>query len=93
MESIAKYLNYKLDIHPPPNGEMWGEYKNGSFSGLVGELQKETSDIGWADLYIVPDRMKYIDYTDPYDIEYACFMLAKPPPIPQVSHNNHIPNT
>ena len=30
-------------------------------------------------------RMKYIDYTDPYDIEYACFMLAKPPPIPQVS--------
>ena len=38
MESIAKYLNYKLDIQPPPNGEMWGENKNGSFSGLVGEL-------------------------------------------------------
>ena len=94
MESIAKYLNYRLDIQPPPNREMWGEYKNGSFSGLVGELQKENSDIGWADLYIVPDRMKYIDYTDPYDIEYACFMLAKPPPIPQVSHNNHnLPNT
>ena len=28
--------------------------------------------------------MRYIDYTDPYDIEYACFLLAKPPPIPQV---------
>ena len=31
MESIAKYLNYRLDIQPPPNREMWGEYKNGSF--------------------------------------------------------------
>ena len=28
-----------------------------------------------------PDRI--IDYTDPYDIEYACFMVSKPPPLPQ----------
>ena len=26
---------------------------------------------------------RLIDYTDPYDIEYACFMLSKPPPLPQ----------
>ena len=26
---------------------------------------------------MVPDRMKYIDYTDPYMIEYASFMLSK----------------
>ena len=26
---------------------------------------------------------RIIDYTDPYDIEYACFMLLKPPPLPQ----------
>ena len=25
---------------------------------------------------MVPDRMKYIDYTDPYLIEYASFMLS-----------------
>ena len=44
--------------------------------GLVGELQKEKSDIGWADLYLIPDRMKYIDYTAPYIVEYASFMLG-----------------
>ena len=27
--------------------------------------------------------LRIIDYTDPYDIEYACFMLSKPPPLPQ----------
>ena len=26
---------------------------------------------------------RIIDYTDPYDVEYACFMLLKPPPLPQ----------
>ena len=28
-------------------------------------------------MYVVPDRMKYIDYTDPYDIAPASFMLSK----------------
>ena len=66
-------------------------------------MQRGDSDIGWADLYIIPDRARFeieifihldlsnhdfltsrlIDYTDPYDIEYACFMLSKPPPLPQ----------
>ena len=45
--------------------------------GLVGQLQKRKSDIGFANLFVVPDRMKYIDYTDPYMIEYASFMLSK----------------
>ena len=44
--------------------------------GLVGQLQKEESDIGWADLFLIPDRMKYIDYTAPYIVEYASFMLG-----------------
>ena len=48
MDSLAKDLNYKLDIHqPPPNGEKWGENKNETFTGLVGELQKGISDIRW----------------------------------------------
>ena len=45
--------------------------------GLVGQLQHERSDIGWANLFMVPDRMKYIDFTEPYRIENARFMLSK----------------
>ena len=91
MKTLAKNMNFQLDINPPPNGELWGENKNGTFTGqyfsnfhffpvynlgLVGELQKENSDIGFADLFIVPDRMKYIDYTDAYNVEPASFMLS-----------------
>ena len=43
----------------------------------MGQLQKEESDIGWADLFLIPDRMKYIDYTNPYIVEYASFMLGQ----------------
>ena len=45
--------------------------------GLVGQLQRKKSDIGFANLFMVPDRMKYIDYTDPYLIEYASFLLSR----------------
>ena len=57
MESLAKNMNFKLDIQPPPNGGMWGENKNGTFTGLVGELQKDISDIGWAYLWMLPERL------------------------------------
>ena len=47
----------------------------------MGQLQKEESDIGWADLFLIPDRMKYIDYTAPYIVEYASFMLGQQPSV------------
>ena len=34
MASLAKNMNFKLDINPPPNGELWGENKNGTFTGI-----------------------------------------------------------
>ena len=33
MSALAEKLNFKLDIKPPPNGELWGENKNGTFTG------------------------------------------------------------
>ena len=46
------------------------------FAGLVGELQSETSDVGWANVFMVPERMQYIGYSHPYRIDYASFLLS-----------------
>ena len=55
MDSIAKNLGFELDRYRPPSG-LWGEFKNGSFDGLVGELQFERAQLGWANLYMKYDR-------------------------------------
>ena len=77
---VNVFSQHRLNIKPPPNGELWGENINGSFNGLVtdkfdiklnqsvascwpkikvGMLQRGDSDIGWADLYIIPDRARF----------------------------------
>ena len=74
--AIAKALNFKFTITPPSDGGLWGEeVEPGVFSGIVGDLQKEISDVVWADLFVVPNRMKYIDYAEPYAIDYVCYMV------------------
>ena len=35
------------------------------------------SDIGWANVFMIPARKKYVDFTEPYNIERASFMLRK----------------
>ena len=33
METLASNLNFAMDIQHPPNGELWGENRNGTFTG------------------------------------------------------------
>ena len=35
------------------------------------------SDIGWANVFMIPARKKYVDFTEPYNIERASFMLRE----------------
>ena len=78
MNAISNALNFVYKISPPSDGGMWGEETSpGVFSGIVGELQKEYADVIWADLFVVPDRFKYIDYADPYATDYVCYMVHK----------------
>ncbi len=33
------------------------------------------ADVGFADMFMIPNRRKIIDYTDAYEYEYVCFMV------------------
>ena len=77
VNAIASSLNFKYDIHTPGDGAKWGEeVMPGVFTGIVGELRQETADLIWGDLFIVLNRMKYIDYTQPYGLDYVCYMVS-----------------
>ena len=76
MNSVAGALNFKYVITYPTDGNLWGsEVQPGVFSGLIGDLQNEKSDVGWALLFITPDRYKYIDYTNPFEVDHLCYMV------------------
>ena len=42
-------------------------------------FQNGYTDVAFADLYIFPERKKFIDYTQPYSTDYVCFLVRKPP--------------
>ena len=40
------------------------------------------SDVGWADLYLFPERKAVADFTFPHLYDTICFMVSKPVPLP-----------
>ena len=42
-------------------------------------FQNGYTDVAFADLFVIPERKKYIDYLQPYSTDYVCFLVKKPP--------------
>ncbi|XP_050717496.1 ionotropic receptor 21a-like [Eriocheir sinensis] len=84
VRALEKALNFSVEFHRPSDGEMWGwEQENGSWTGLMGDLQRRKADLGVADLYIMEQYFTIIDMSVEYDIEYLCFVNPVPGPLPQ----------
>ncbi|XP_071518321.1 glutamate receptor U1-like [Panulirus ornatus] len=82
--AVARVLNMTLDFTETSNGEMWGEeLENGSWYGLMGQLQRHEVDIGLANLFISSHNLQVPDLTSPYRTEMMCFMTRTEPPLPQ----------
>ena len=51
-------------------GETWGQQAdNGSWSGIIGELERDEADIVISNLYVSSSRVEYLDFTVPFQIE------------------------
>ncbi|KAK3881311.1 hypothetical protein Pcinc_014244 [Petrolisthes cinctipes] len=84
VRALSQALNFTLSFTRPSDGEMWGwEQDNGTWTGLMGDLQSRRGDIGVADLYIMHQYFSIIDMSVEYDIEYLCFVNPMPGPYPQ----------
>ncbi|XP_071548889.1 ionotropic receptor 21a-like [Panulirus ornatus] len=84
VRALSEALNFSVGFSRPTDGEMWGwEQDNGSWTGLMGDLQNRKADIGVADLYIMEHYFAIIDMSIEYDFEYLCFVNLVPGPLPQ----------
>lgn len=76
-ENIAYALKFDYVINTPSDGGKWGEQISpGVFNGIVGDVTKKIADVGWANIWVVPARTPYIDFSKPYYIDYACYLVS-----------------
>ncbi|XP_071518316.1 probable glutamate receptor [Panulirus ornatus] len=83
VKAVARALNITLEFRETPNGETFGEmYDNGSWYGLMGQLQRQEVDIGLSNLFISKHWLQVIDLTAPYRVERTGFLIRVEPPLP-----------
>ncbi len=46
-------------------------------------FQRSKTDVGFANLFVLPDEKGYLDFLAPHSNVYVCFIVAKPPPNPK----------
>ena len=46
--------------------------------GFLGDVSKGIADIGWANMWVVPYKAIYMDFTRPYYIDQSCYLVKVP---------------
>ncbi|XP_076063507.1 ionotropic receptor 21a-like [Oratosquilla oratoria] len=84
IRAISEALNFTLEFTLPTDGGMWGSaLENGTWTGLMGDLQYRRADIGLGDLFIMEPYFAIIEMSINYDTDYLTFVNPTPKPLPQ----------
>ncbi|XP_013187673.2 ionotropic receptor 75a isoform X1 [Amyelois transitella] len=77
--SVLLYLqhmfNYSYELKRVSS---WGYFRNGSFDGMVGALQRGEADVGGSTAFFRGDRAKLVDYIVELWPSRQCFILRHP---------------
>ncbi|XP_076114569.1 putative glutamate receptor [Mytilus galloprovincialis] len=80
LNQLSRDLNFTYEIQPPPDGNWGAEKYNGSWNGMVGQLQQREVDIVAAALTVHSDRETVMDFTYPYFYEFSSIIFKKSDP-------------
>ncbi|KAF2354328.1 Ionotropic glutamate receptor L-glutamate and glycine-binding domain [Trinorchestia longiramus] len=82
LREIARNLNFTYDIVAPEDG-LWGTcFDNGTWSGVVGDLQFRRANFSLV-LSLTVERRFVVDYTRMYFTDPMTFVTTKSRPLPQ----------
>ncbi|XP_067682646.1 glutamate receptor ionotropic, delta-1-like [Haliotis asinina] len=77
LSNVAKALNFTYQLTETPDGQ-WGTFVNGSWNGLIRQLQFKEVDIVLAPLTVREDREEVMDFTYPYFYDAAGAIFKRP---------------
>ncbi|KAK3864697.1 hypothetical protein Pcinc_029638 [Petrolisthes cinctipes] len=81
LHTFTRKLNFTYTIHEEPQ-RTWGAEKDGVFGGMMGQLQREESDMCTAS-GTTPNRFKVIDYARIYPSDIMTVTSLQPSLLPQ----------
>ncbi|XP_066986684.1 glutamate receptor ionotropic, delta-2-like [Macrobrachium rosenbergii] len=82
MRVISRYYNFSFDLYEPADGQWGYQLDNGSFTGVLGVVQRYEADFSM-DISITAEREEVIDFTIGFHSEPLSFVTSKPQPLPQ----------
>ncbi|GIY02572.1 lig_chan-Glu_bd domain-containing protein [Caerostris darwini] len=81
---IIDKLKFKYKVFPPPDLE-WGAFKNGSWSGIIGMLDRGEADMGITYMAVTEERFQVVDFSAPYATLDRTFIVKAPGYMPQIA--------
>ena len=77
-KELSQRLNFSYTVTKPPDGE-WGVLQSdGSWSGMVGQLETKEVDLAVADFTITEERSKAITFSTLLDEIYHAIIIQNP---------------
>ncbi|CAC5406402.1 GRID1 [Mytilus coruscus] len=80
LKHLSDGLNFTYDLIGPPDGNWGAELDNGTWNGMVGQLQRKEIDMVATALTVLSQREMVMDFTQPYYYESTSILIKKPDP-------------
>ncbi|XP_071520766.1 ionotropic receptor 21a-like [Panulirus ornatus] len=83
LQEISTRLNFSYHLYDFPPDKKWGDFFNGSWRGLIGEVYRNEKDFGINQMAMIEDRNQAIDFSVQYWMDSYAFLLPRPKPPPR----------
>ena len=64
LDTLQMFMNFTYVINRPSDGVFGNLQPNGTWTGVIGQLQVKNADIGLSDLSVTEQRSKVVDFTN-----------------------------
>ncbi|XP_022309544.2 glutamate receptor U1-like isoform X2 [Crassostrea virginica] len=80
LKDMGKSLNFTYTVTEARDGEFGRRLDNGSWTGMIGQLERREVDLMVATTSIRPDREMVMDFTIPFFYDSSSILMKKPDP-------------
>lgn len=76
---ISEALKFNFVVRTPSDGKKWGsELRPGIFDGISGDIKSNRADVGWANFWMMENRLRNFDFPRTHYQDFVCNMVKVP---------------